>query len=52
VKIERVALGFTVAAFVLAGIAIMARRNAVTHVAIGFAAVAMMLRWRIRRGRS
>jgi hypothetical protein len=52
VKVERVTLGFTAAAFVLAGIAILARQHAVTYVAIGFAVVAMMLRWRIRRGRS
>jgi hypothetical protein len=52
VNVERVTLGFTAAAFVLAGIAILARQNAVTYVAIGFAVVAMMLRWRIRRGRS
>jgi 4-amino-4-deoxy-L-arabinose transferase-like glycosyltransferase len=52
VNVPRVTLGFTAAAFVLAGIAILARQNAVTYVAIGFAVVAMMLRWRIRRGRS
>jgi 4-amino-4-deoxy-L-arabinose transferase-like glycosyltransferase len=52
VNVERVTLGFTAAAFVLAGIAILARQNAVTYVAIGFAVVAMTLRWRIRRGRS
>ena len=50
--LERLALGFTVAAFVLAGIAILARQSAVTYVAIGFAAVAMFLRWRVRRGGS
>jgi hypothetical protein len=52
VNVERVTLGFTAAAFVLAGIAILARQRPVTYVAIGFAAVAMILRWRIRRGRS
>jgi 4-amino-4-deoxy-L-arabinose transferase-like glycosyltransferase len=52
VSVERLSLGFTVTAFVLAGIAILARQSAVTYVAIGFAVVAMVLRWRIRRGRS
>lgn len=51
-SVERAALAFTVAAFVLAGIAVVARQSAVTYVAIGFAVVAMTLRWRIRRGRS
>lgn len=47
--LERLALGFTVAAFVLAGATILARQDLVTYVAIGFAAVAMLLRWRLRR---
>lgn len=51
-NVERVTLGFTVAAFVLAGIAILARQSVVTYVAIGFAVIAMILRWRIRRGGS
>jgi 4-amino-4-deoxy-L-arabinose transferase-like glycosyltransferase len=49
VTLERLALGLTVAAFVLAGVAILARQGVVTYVAIGFAAAAMLLRWRLRR---
>jgi membrane protein implicated in regulation of membrane protease activity len=51
VSIERAALGFTIAAFLLAAIAILVRQGTVTYVAIVFAVVAIMLRWRIRRGR-
>lgn len=47
--LHRLALGFTVAAFVLAGVAILARQDLVTYVAIGFAVVAMLLRWGGRR---
>ena len=48
-KRERLALGLTVAAFVLAAIAILARQTAVTWVAVGFAAAAMLVRWWSRR---
>jgi len=47
--LARLALGLTLAAFVLAGVAILARQGAVTWVAIGFAVAAMLLRWRLRR---
>ena len=49
---ERVALGFTVAGFVLAGIAVVAGQRLVTWVAIGFLAVAFVLRRVMRRGGS
>ena len=47
--LERLALGLTVAAFVLAGAAILARQTAVTWVAVAFAVAAMLLRWWLRR---
>jgi len=47
--LARLALGLTLAAFVLAGVAILARQGAVTWVAIGFAVAAMLLRWWLRR---
>jgi len=50
--LARLALGLTVAAFVLAGVAILARQGAVTWVAVGFAVAAMLLRWRLRRNGS
>ena len=48
-KLERLALGLTVAALVLAGVAILARQGAVTWVAVGYAVAAMLLRWWLRR---
>jgi hypothetical protein len=49
VTLERLAFGLTVAAFVLAGIAVLARRDAVTWAAIGFGVAAVLLRWWLRR---
>jgi hypothetical protein len=49
VTLHRVALAFTVSGLVLAGIAVLADRRPVTWVAIGFLAVAFVLRRVARR---
>jgi Flp pilus assembly protein TadB len=49
VTLDRVALAFTVAGLVLAGAAVLSGQRLVTWLAIGFVAIAVALRWQVRR---
>jgi Flp pilus assembly protein TadB len=52
VTLDRIALAVTVAGLVLAGAAVLSGQRVVTWFAIAVVAIAVVLRWRVRRRRA